>query len=193
MKRTTALAAAVAALLASGAETARAWSGDANVLLGGKRLDGEQWGPAFYQGELGVLTSVAGSGWPAALAVDYFAASKHARADRTGFTERYGRTSELHVGARKFWRADRALRPYIGGGVAYSAGRLEFRGPGGTISDRGDGAGAWLGGGFEWRLASALNVGLDTRLSRTDARLFGSEFNLGGYHLDLFLGYHWSR
>lgn len=183
-----ALAAALAAAVPAGAQS---WRGDANLLLGLKRLDEGDWGPTDRQGELGVQADVQRSDWPVALAVDLLASGDDSAIDSRGFTEQRGRTSELDLGARKIWRPDENLRPYLGGGLALASSELELRGPFRTVSDSDSGAGLWLGGGAYWTLSRAFNLGFDAKLSHAGVRLFGDDRNAGGFHLALLLGYHW--
>ena len=167
------------------------WNGDINVLLAGKRLDNNEWAPTQRQGELGLQTDFQPPAWPVALAVDFLAAGANTPVSYRGFTEQRARTSELDLGVRKIFRPAALVRPYVGGGLALASAELEYAGPFGTISDHDGGAGAWIGGGVFWTLASAFNIGLDAKFSSAQVNLFGQSMDAGGFHLGLLLGYHW--
>jgi opacity protein-like surface antigen len=183
----------IAAAVLAGAVSAsgQTWTGNANLLLAGKRLDADQWQPTDREGELGLQTDFQRTNWPVAVAADLLAARSDASIAQNGFTEQRSRTSELDLGARKYWRPGPHVSPYLGGGLALVTGELEMMGPGGTVSDTDSGAGVWIGGGIKWILSDVFNIGIDAKLSHADVSLFGSDKNAGGFHLGLLAGYHW--
>lgn len=191
--KTAVLAAALAAAVVGGSAQARAdgWKGDANILIAGKSLDGGDWGPTDRQGELGVITNWQGPQWPVAIAADFLAAGSDESIGRDGFTEQRGRTRELDLGARKIFRPDPRLRPFVGGGLDLASAEIERIGPEGRISDEDHGVGLWVDGGVFWTLSEAFNLGVDARISAAQVHLFGLDRNAGGFHLGLMGGYHW--
>lgn len=191
--KTAVLAAALAAAVAGGAAQARAggWTGDANVLLAGKHLDGGDWGATDRMGELGVITNTRGPEWPVAIAADLLFAGRDETISRDGFTEQRGHTTELELGARKVWRADAHVRPYFGGGFDFASAELERIGPEGRVSDDDAGVGLWVDGGVFWTLSEVFNVGVDLRFSGASVHLLGADRNAGGASLGLLAGYHW--
>lgn len=191
MKTTILSVAVLAAALVAVDASAQVWRGDADVIVAGKALGHDDWGSVDHQGELGIQTDFQRGDWPIAIAADLLVSGKTASISSPGFTELRGNTSEFDVGARKIWRPDDHLRPYVGGGLALVSGDLEFRGPAGTVSDHDSGVGLWLGGGVFWTLSRAFNIGLDAKVSHADVRLFGADKSAGGLHLGLLLGYHW--
>lgn len=183
---------AVAVCVSPPAAAEERWRGDANLLLGGRRLNYEDWEPTHRMGQLGIVTSFQPAGWPLALAGDLLLAGSEEPAPAPGGPgEQRGRTTELDLGVRKAWRATETFRPYVGGGLAFVTGRIERAGPAGTVADEDDGAGLWLGGGLGWAVGKAINLGLDARVSRARARLFGDNKNAGGASLGAFVGYRW--
>lgn len=177
-------------LAAQAPVSGQGWGGDADFLLAGKHLDHDDWDPTSHQGELGVLTNWRGPDWPVALAADLLVSGADEDASRGGFTEQRGSTSELDLGVRKVFRTGAHARPYVGGGLGAVSGRIELRGPAGTVSDRDSGLGVWLNGGIFWTI-DAFNIGADVRLSSAQVRLFGADKNAGGVHLGMLVGYHW--
>lgn len=168
------------------------WRGDVNLLLGGKHLDKNDWGAVHRQDSFGLMTTWARGGWPVSLAADLLTSRRDALVLRGGgLAEERARATELQLGARKIWRLGRKLRPYVGGGLAVASATLEVEDARGSASDRGTGAGPWVGGGMTATLGAAVNLGFDVRASHADARIFGDQKNAGGVNIGLLLGYHW--
>ncbi len=86
---------------------------------------------------------------------------------------------ELDIGVRKFFME--AIRPYVGGGFAWTQLDGELRrvgqfSPGPTIpitlvDDSDPGFGYWLNAGFLYTVGKHFNIGVDLRFSDTDAKL----------------------
>lgn len=183
---------AVACLAIGGPASAGEWTGDLNLLLGAKGLDKGDWGPAHRQGEFGLQTSLRRKGWPVYLAADLLTAEAQSESVlANGLNRQRNKTSELDLGARKFWSPGPKLRPYLGGGLSLASGSMESASAAGTFSDRDGGAGLWLGGGVGWTLGTAFNVGFDAKLSLAEVKLLGDRKNAGGFHLGIVSGYHW--
>ena len=187
------LTAVLTGALLAGAKDAAAEgrNGDINLLIAGKSLDKDKWGPTDQQGEVGLLSNWQGRDWPVTLAVDLLAANRNASISSGGFTEQKAKTSELDLGVRKIWRTDAHFRPYVGGGLALASAQIDKTGPAGTVSEHDNGTGIWLNGGVFWTLSTAFNLGFDVRLSGGDVRLYGVNRSAGGLHLGLLAGYHW--
>lgn len=167
------------------------WSGDIDLLLAGKHLSAQDWGPTDRQGELGLMSNWQDRAWPVALAFDLLAARRDADFQEGGFNWQHAQTTEMDVGARKIWRPGDIVRPYAGGGLTLASAELERTGPAGSASDSSGGVGLWLGGGVAWTLGQAFNIGVDAKFSRAEVDLLGAQRNAGGFHLGLLLGYHW--
>jgi opacity protein-like surface antigen len=187
-------------------------AGDANLFLG--RLDSSEdlFDAAGVDGqsEWGVTVSL-DFDWPVMLAVDLLSSSDDStRTVVTAYELQY-RTdvdrTELDVGVRKLFLAERRLEPYVGGGLAWM--RLDVRqvamgslGPmtefTDTILDDDDSSfGFWLNAGLLYRIGSHLNIGVDVRYSDAEVELrpvdSTSDLRLdsGGTSYGLLLGYHW--
>jgi hypothetical protein len=104
-----------------------------------------------------------------------------------------GSTTEFTAGINKTWTGGR-FRPYVAGGLAFVNVDVEIRDQFGTIDDDHDAAvGLYLQGGGYWRLGSSFNLGGMLRLTMADSDVFGGEFQGGGVHLGLTLGYGWPK
>jgi hypothetical protein len=211
MKRIEPLAALLVLLLCAGAGPALAGGGDANLLFGQKSLSEDALDDAGVdsQSQFGVSVTLDFQ-WPVMLAIDYMSSSDDAtRMIPAAFPLQLDTdvdTTELNLGVRKFWGADK-IRPFVGGGLALV--QLDARqtesgtlGPGAPFStlivdDDGSGIGLWINGGFLYRAGEHFNVGFDVRYSNADADLstaqVGSDLSLdsGGIHYGVALGYHW--
>lgn len=166
-----------------------------NLLAGWKAMDAEQWEPIERQTEFGLLVDLRERSWPVGGELAFLASS----ADESERT--FGARStayEYHVGLRKTWNDSMdsidqpGFRPYAGLGLAMVAihGALDREGlprvHGGDF-----GFGPWVGAGLCWTPAGNLNLGLDARWSSARVRLFDEEFDAGGIHLGVFLGWRW--
>jgi hypothetical protein len=54
-----------------------------------------------------------------------------------------------------------------------------------------DAVGFWIGGGVYWTLGEHFNIGFDVRWSKAEVTIDGLDFEAGGTHAGLLLGYHW--
>jgi hypothetical protein len=162
-------------------------TGDVNFILGTKQLDKNDWQPVESQGEFGVEVTWGGSHWPIRIATDYLASTREDNLPGTGLRVQ-GTTWEWAFGVRKVWE-NKAVRPYVGGGLMMAAAQSEVK----TIGKEDDfGFGAWVGGGVFWRLGTRFNIGVAGRISGAKVDL-GSATGVqaGGSHLGLILGWGW--
>jgi len=179
-----------------GLASAGAFTGNVNLFLGAKTLDDTDW-YAYQHAEGGILVDIGQTGWPVNLAVDMLASS----GDETlwAYVPGYGYapykeevdTSEVNLGLRKSWELASNMHPYVGGGLAFI--HLDAKGTVlgfGTVTDEGDGTGVWLNGGIYWTVQS-LNLGFDVRYSEATVNMHYGDFEGGGGHAGLLVGYHW--
>jgi len=174
-----------------------AGTGNINVFLGGKGLDDNDW-MADAHSEGGVLIDFGGESWPVSLAVDVLGS----RGDYNGYVyfpksnaikyyEEDVETSELNLGVRHYWNGLGKMHPYVGGGVAFvhldATGKVDGVT---TLRDSGDGTGLWVGGGIQWRF-DQFNLGFSVRASAAEVSLDTGDYQGGGGHTGLLLGYHW--
>lgn len=169
------------------------WTGNANLLLGAKALDKNDWEPANAQSEAGVEVDFRRRDWPLSVAIDVLGASGEGKVYDPFFggVKMQSETSELCLGVRKVWDGSPSVRPFIGGGISMvkATGRVTVLGI--TAEDSGSGTGSWFGGGVYWTLGESFDIGFEFRASSGKAKLFGTEVKAGGSHGGLLLGYHW--
>ncbi len=118
------------------------WTGNANVFLGAKALDENDWQPANEQGEVGFELDFARRNWPVSIAVDYLTAA--GKGSAYYYSQNYNmesETSELNVGLRKVWNHYPHARPFIEGGVSFARASARITGPGVSAQDSGGGTG----------------------------------------------------
>lgn len=166
---------------------AGSWTGNVNVLLAKKSLDDDDWrGDLDEQNEFGLLFDLAQTNWPISIAVDLLGSKE---TDSISGVDWEGKTSELCLGVRKIFTIDRAglFKPYIGGGLAFISSELEING----TSEDDSATGLWLNGGAYFTLSRHFNIGLDLRYSNAETTMFGNDYEAGGTHIGLLVGYHW--
>ncbi len=183
-------------LFYSGMASAASWTGNFNAFLGGKALDDNDWF-ADEQAEVGARLDFRQTHWPLSIAADV----NFSEGDFNGnvFFPGLGvsayredvETCEFNLGVRKYWDSVSNMHPFVGGGLAYA--RVDATGDiigGQHFSDRGDGIGIWLNGGILWTL-NALNIGVDLRYTQVEVNMHAGDFEGGGGHAGILLGYHW--
>lgn len=167
---------------------ANAWTGNANVFLGQKTLDKDDWEPADEQAEFGVLVDFKQTQWPVSIAIDVLGSVDEVTVLGVNIE---ASTSEFDVGVRKVWEVSgSSIRPYIGGGIAFVGAEIKetsFT----NVSFDDNGTGIWLNGGIYWTLGQSFNLGLDLRYSQAEVTFFGEDVEAGGTHAGIILGYHW--
>ena len=104
-----------------------------------------------------------------------------------------GSVLEFDLGVRKYFtESSTRFLPYLGGGPALLLVDLE-----GTIDDSERQAdddfalGLWLDAGCYLYITDQFNIGLDIRWSWAEAKMFGEEFNGGGWQIGTMAAYHW--
>lgn len=163
--------------------------GDANILLGVKPLDKDDWAPVEDQGALGVEVTFGKESWPVWIAIDYFATAdveEDIQVFGFGGQDIVGSTVEFDLGVRKIW-GKKKTRPFLGGGVGLIGATLDL-----DIDDDSDAtAGLWINGGVFWRLGSRFNIGGTVRYSDAEVTIFGQDVQAGGLTYGLLLGWGW--
>ena len=97
----------------------------------------------------------------------------------------------MGFGVRKIWDGAPAIRPFIGGGIAVISSEIEARTVGVTFSDDDNALGIWIEGGVYWRVSEQFNLGLNARWSKAEVEIFGVDYEAGGNHFGVLIGYHW--
>lgn len=185
--------------------------GDVSLLVGQNalaedRLDDAGVGSPF---EVGVLVNLDFK-WPVVLALDLLKSSDDSSetiAAEFPFTLSTDvDTLALHTGVRYFFRKDKPLRPYVGGGLGYT--KLDVKqvesgsfGPGTefdatVVDDGGSEIGWWAGAGILYRW-NAFQFGGDVRMSDASAEVTSPgateslKLDSGGLHTGVFVGWFW--
>jgi len=156
------------------------------------------WEPADRHGEWGILLDFRPKNWPVNIALD-FLKSDGDDTDSWPFfhsTEIEGKTTEINIGIRKIIENRPAIRPYIGGGLAYINGEYRktinwFSGGTSILIGEDDGIGIWIDAGLYFTLAKHFNIGFDIRYSWAEITISGVDVNAGGLHAGLIFGFHW--
>lgn len=167
-----------------------AQAGHANLFLGAKALDENDWAPLDSQTEVGVEASWGGQDWPVLIATDLLGS---ASSENVLGIDIEGSTGELDLGVRKIWNTGgkRRVHPHLGGGIAYLSAKFEGASGGVKVSDDDTGVGVWLGGGIFWRLGTRFNLGMSARVSTASVTLYDVDGDAGGGHFGLILGWGW--
>lgn len=175
---------------------AAAWTGNLNAFLGGKALDKDDW-YADEQAEIGVALDFRQHDWPFSIAAGVHFSEGDFRdfifspALGAHYYEEEVDTFEFNLGLRKYWDAVSSMRPFLGGGLGYAQLEAKGRIDGGpAVTDKGNGVGVWINGGILWSI-NAFNIGVDLRYTKVEVGLDAGEFEGGGGHAGLLLGYHW--
>jgi hypothetical protein len=162
------------------------WTGNANLFLGGKFLNSNDWSPADQQFEYGVELDARRRFWPVNVALDVLYGED---SDNSGGYHYKSKILEFDAGIRKIYDDfPPPLRPYWGGGLAVTRAEAEASGYG---SDSGTGPGLWVQGGVYLTFADHFNLGADFRASTTWVDISGTTVDGGGLHIGLVTGYHW--
>ncbi len=91
-----------------------------------------------------------------------------------------GSTMELGVGVRKYFEMNK-IKPYVGAGLAYISGKVEFN----AFDDNAGAVGFFANGGALYPINEKLNVGLDLRFSSATADFSGTDVAVGGFTFGL--------
>ena len=176
------------------------WTGNANLTLGSKTLDEDDWEPVESQSAVGADVDFARKSWPVHMA---FAAIQSSDED-TVYAEVNDEmirakvkasTSELRFGVKKIWEPTLIMRPYVGVGLAIINAELKTflgsRFEGGSVSSDDQGFGLWVSGGVFWTLFEKLNLGFTVGYSKATSNLFDIDAESGGVNGAFCIGYHW--
>jgi len=189
--------------------SAKSLTGNLNILYGLKYLS-DDWKPVENQSEIGIMFDIKHKKFPVSLAFDYFFSKDEASGDISG------ETSEFDLGIRYYDdQLFKRARPYFGGGIAYLTAKAdnipaivieEEKGipveKTVTVSDNAGSVGAYINGGLRYTIFKYLNIGIDLRWSSTTVNLSGEyldtgkaylpgiDFEVGGLHTLVFLGFH---
>ena len=166
----------------------RSWTGNLNVLLGGKAVEEDDWEPVDEHGAFGMLLDFRKKTWPVSIVLD----SIHSGSEEDeGSLEIEGTTSEFNIGVRKIWEfEDKAIRPFIGGGLALIQAEQISRNRFNATLDDDSGVGVWMQAGIYWTVTNHFNIGFDLRHSIAEAELFNEDIDVGGTTFGMLLGYH---
>lgn len=185
----------VASLGVSAAAPAAAgpWTGNVSAVVGRKLMDKDSWEPADELREAGVLIDFRNhETYPVSVALDFFRAEKSASGN--AFTLD-ARTNELHLGARIVLNdgdQETWFRPYLGAGVSLVEADVDLNREGQPFEeDRAFGAGVWGGAGIYVSPLPGINIGFDARWSTVPVKLLGEDFDAGGIHLGVLVGWRW--
>lgn len=169
-----------------------AWTGNLNAYFGGKLLSDTDW-RADEHAEFGARLDFKKEAWPVSIAADTHFSNGDNISSVAGVGSVYEdvHTCELNLGLRKYWENATIMSPFLGGGLAYGQLEAKRKTDGVTrLSDKGNGIGVWVNGGILWTL-NAFNIGFDLRYTRVEIGLDDGDFEGGGSHAGILLGYHW--
>lgn len=158
--------------------------GDLNFVIGQKFFDDDEWGSIDEHDAFGIELTWGNADWPFLIATDIIYSTTD---ENVLGVDIDGTTIEFDFGVRKIWQRGNA-RPYIGGGLAYISGEIDFAGS--KILDESE-LGGWVGGGVYWRVGRRFNIGAALRYSSAETDIPGGDLNLGGTTFGLTLGWGW--
>ena len=195
LTRCASLVLVVVAVLSATDDAQARYKGDLNLFAGELWLKSSDWSPVDEQPEFGLMLNFGEERAPIHFAIDVFASRREVtNAGPTGTGQVKGTSHEVAIGVRKVWD-QAAARPHLGAGATAIGVSEEFDGLAGVGANDDRAYGAWVDLGVTWRLASHLNLGIETRYSYALATIgSGSsarEVTAGGIHLGLLIGYGW--
>lgn len=186
----------VAVLVAACGSAHARTEGDAFLYVGQKWLAEGDWAPLDTQSDFGVMVAFAEELAPCYFALDAFYSEDDDTVDDPDFgaTRVKAWSMEFAVGVRKVWRLG-ATRPHLGAGGMVADVRIEGDGAGGHVEDDDRGYGVWANTGISWRIGDHLDLGIELRYSKANARLGLSvpppNVAVGGFRAGLLIGYGW--
>ena len=178
-------------------EKPHGWTGNANLFLGVKFLEEDNWEPVDQPIEGGVFLDFRPRDWWINFAIDFLYAWDQEDVDVMDLglgsygVEVESRVMELDLGVRKIWEPSEYFRPFVGGGIAIINGRIESSTMGISAADDDTGYGLWVDTGLYVIFSNRFNIGIEGRWSRAEANLFDREVQVGGFHIGAILGLHW--
>jgi hypothetical protein len=164
---------------------AHASTGAIHLFVGQKLLDEDDWQPIDSQIEVGIDASLGGDDWPLWINIGFFRANDEEAL--SAVEELEGTTTEFSLGINKTWTRHQ-FRPFVAGGFSIVNSDIEVRDPVDVFEDDDSGVGLYAQGGGYWRLGKSLNLGGMLRYS-----VFSDDFEGGGLHLGLIVGYGWPK
>jgi hypothetical protein len=173
------------------------WTGNANLFLGVKFLEKDNWEPLDKQLQGGLLVDFRKKRWPISIAADILCSGDKdkIRVTDLGIGEYHvkveSRIIEFDLGLRKIWESPKYIRPFIGGGVAVVNGHIKSQTRGESVSDDDTELGWWLDAGMYVTLSGRFNIGFDGRWSKAGVDLLGTRARVGGWHIGAKAGLHW--
>jgi hypothetical protein len=169
------------------------WDIHFNYVFGYNLLPSE-WAPAQHQVEFGLLDVDLGKrGWPFSLSARLLLSTSPVIPRLPNIVGDYCGTGELSIGIRKVIGYPGRFLPFAGAGVGLMGAGTTTR------VDRGiyyqetnrSGVGLWGNAGCYWILSDSWHTGLSFDYSRANITLFDNPMTVGGFHLLLYIGYHW--
>lgn len=170
--------------------------GDAYLYVGQKWLQEGDWAPLEQQGDVGVMVAFAEELAPCYFALDAFYSEDDETVDDASFgpTRVKAWSMEFAIGVRKVWRLG-ATRPHLGAGGMVIDLRVESDGAGGHDEDDDRAYGVWANTGISWRIGEHLDLGIELRYSKANARIGLAaptpEVGAGGFRAGVLIGYGW--
>lgn len=162
------------------------WSSSYHFLIGQKILEDNDWGPIAHQPEIGISFDYKGDDWPMSVATDWLISYDDGSESGVDYT---GLTSELQIGLRKYFKIENSdWLTFIGAGTSFIYASQDIDFGNNSFDDSDTGVGYFLNGGFLWQRDN-LHLGVDIRISRADADLFGIDTNVGGDHIAFSFGW----
>lgn len=184
-------------LVAASASPALArYNGNLNFFAGQKWMKTSDWEPVEEQPEIGIMFAFGIERAPVHFALDVLGSQKTETVDSPflGPVDVKATTREYAIGVRKVWTPG-VTRPFIGAGGCMVMVDLDFDAPGFHQSFGDNAYGLWIEGGVTWRIVKHMNLGLDVRYSRADAKFtrngLPADVTAGGLHTGLLIGYGW--
>lgn len=173
------------------------WSGNANLFMGVKLLEEQDWEPVDRPAEGGILLDLKHRRIPFSFALDFLYSRDEERLGVSmldvgafGATSR-SRIYEVNIGIRKIWHVLDSVRPFVGGGLAVVNAEIKTHMLGVEFSDDDYSYGAWVDFGFYVTLKEHLNLGIDARWSKSRVDLLDINGDAGGWHFGGLVGCHW--
>jgi len=159
-------------------------TGEANLIFGGMTLS-KEWEPIKSQPAMAAEFTLGKDSWPVLIAIDLLTSRDSGSSNGTHVS---GSTLEFDMGLRKIWGSkERTTRPFFGGGLGVFSGEVKTGTDKRTASD----VGFWFNGGVFWRIGKGLNLGVDARYSIVNAKITGTEAELGGLSYGALIGWGW--
>ena len=170
--------------------------GNVNFTYGTRTLDDEDyWDPVDEPGFYGLTVDFGQDSWPLNIAIGYHQSNDDGNLTNIpllGAVDAESTINEWSVGAHKEWRLKNPARPFIGGGLTHVETEAEITSALGDTDDDDSGDGVYLEGGVFFRLAEALNLGVEGRLTEgTDITLFDTDGDADYYQFGVLLGFGW--